>query len=401
MPSLKTLRPEEFGPVLEDLGLAAEDVVVVDPAPPPPSARGGLPKLGTGPLLVGQIGGGLEAAVACARYKERADASLPADAPALFFLKDARTDGELARWRSALWPWLHLLRVYRIAGGAVEREVLQGREVLSGRCERDGVILVGMRREHVLSPGFTVEKFDANAAGWNGRPGEPGYAHFRWMRRYVGRYAQPVAGERILDFGCGAGWVGIEASLAAGRAPLRAFDPSPQMIAQAEENARANGIEDFAAATGFGEQPPFPREGEAPFDLVISSGVVSFSPDAGRWVDGLVSTVRPGGRLVVGDINRGAKGMIRRRKRKVLLPAREMNALTAGEMLALLEQRGFVCEAYGGYQLTWPVPQLMHASDTRLGGVLTGPLLALNKLKAGGLRLAAFDSWVVKLRAPE
>ena len=399
MPGLQTLEPGDFGPVLDDLGLKAADVVVVDPAPPPSSARP-PPPLGTGPLLVGQIGGGLKAAAACARYRERADACLPPDAPALFFLKDPRPDQELAHWRSALWPWLHLVRVYRIEGGAIERELLQGREPLAGRCERTGVVLVGMRREHVLSPDSTARKFDANARGWNGRPGEPGYAHFRWMRRFVGLYARPAAGERILDFGCGAGWVGIEASLAAGRSPLCAFDPSPQMIAQAGENARANGIGDFAAATGFGEQPPFPGAGEPAFDLVISSGVVSFAPDANRWVDGLVRTVRPGGRLVVGDINRDARGMVRRRARKVLLPAREMNALTAGEMRRKLELRGLRSEACGGYQLTWPVPQLMHASDTRLGGALTGPLLALNKLKAGGSRLPAFDSWVMRLRAP-
>ena len=400
MASLKNLRPEEFQPVLDDLGLAPASLVVVDPAPPPSSERRTPPPLGTGPLLVGQIGGGLDARTACARYRERADASLPAGAPALFFLKDPRADEELARWRNGLWPWLHVVRVYRIEGGAIEREVLQGREPIAGRCDRDGVLLVAMRREHVLSPDLTVEKFDTNAAGWNGRPGQPGYAHFRWMRRYVGLYGIPAHGERILDFGCGAGWVGIEAALAAGGARLRAFDPSPQMVAQAEENARASGLSDFAATTGFGEDPPFPAGGDPPFDLVLSSGVVSFAPDADRWVDGLVRTVHPGGRLVLGDVNRDAKGMRRRRAGKVLLPAREMNALTAGEMCAKLEERGFECEALGGYQLTWPVPQLMHASDARLGGVLTGPLLALNRLRAGSGRLSAFDSWVMRLRAP-
>ena len=57
----------------------------------------------------------------------------------------------------------------------------------------------------MLSPSVTVAKFDANAAGWSGDPGKPGYAHHRWMRRYVGLFARPKDGARILDFGCGTG----------------------------------------------------------------------------------------------------------------------------------------------------------------------------------------------------
>jgi 16S rRNA G1207 methylase RsmC len=90
------------------------------------------------------------------------------------------------------------------------------------------------------------------------------------MRRFVGTFAPAdwmrASAGRILDFGCGAGWVGIEAALAAGasRVELCAFDPSPQMVKLAEENARASGIARFAARTGFGEDPPFPAAGERP-----------------------------------------------------------------------------------------------------------------------------------------
>lgn len=400
MAKLQNLRPTDFAPVLEDLELDGDALVLVDPAPLPASEIRKPPPLGIGPLLVGQIGGGLEAGPAAQRYRARTDEHLPPDAPALFFLKDARTDDELARWRNALWPWLHVVRIYRIADGSAEREILQGRERLDGRCEKDGVLLVGWRREHVLSPAATVEKFDANAVGWNGRPGEPGYAHFRWMRKYVADFARRSDAKRILDFGCGAGWVGIEAALANGGATLRSFDPSPEMITIASENARASGLTDFDGRVGFGEDPPFPRGEQERFDLVISSGVVSFSPDLDTWADGLARTVAPGGCLVVGDINRDARGMQRRRGSKVLLPAREMNALTAGEMRAALEARGFAFETVAGYQLTWPIPQAMHWSDTRTGGALTAPLLAWNKLRAGGSNLAAFDSWVMRLRAP-
>lgn len=217
------------------------------------------------------------------------------------------------------------------------------------------------------------------------------------MRRYVALFAQPKAGARVLDFGCGAGWVGIEAARAAGNAELAAFDPSPEMVRNAEKNARANGITRFVGRTGFGEEPPFSER----FPTVISSGVVSFSPDQERWFDGLARMCESGGTLVVGDLNPSSRGMLHRRAMRALLPARELNALTAEAARAQLERRGFVHEATAGYQLTRPVPQLAHWSDTKLRGALSPIFLAWNRLRAGPAKdLGAFDSWVLRFRAP-
>ena len=86
---------------------------------------------------------------------------------------------------------------------------------------------------------------------------------------------------------------------------------------------------------GFGDAPPFPADGEEPFDVVISSGVISFAPDPDAWLEGLVATVRPGGLLVIGDIQLRSRGMQRRRGRKPLLPARELNALDDEDVRAV------------------------------------------------------------------
>ena len=60
-------------------------------------------------------------------------------------------------------------------------------------------------------------------------------------------------------------------------------------------------------------------------------------------------------------------------------------------MVDRLEQRGFVHEETAGYQLTRPVPQLAHWSDAKLGGALSGLLLAWNRFRAGPARdLGAF-----------
>ena len=312
----------------------------------------------------------------------------------------------LADLRNRLWPRLHAVSIYRSVQGRLERESLSGRESIGPAPADVGTIVALRRREHVLSPEATTEKFDQNAAGWNGDPGGPGYPHFRWMRRLVGRFTGGHRARRILDFGCGAGWVGIEAALRSPGAELCSFDPSPEMVKIAEENARREGIERFTGRVGFGEAPPFPAEGEEPFDLVLSSGVVSFSPDFERWMEGLRRACAPGATLVVGDINPDSLGMRSRRRSKPLLPVRELNGCTRDQVHAWLEGRGFRHEASEGYQLSRPVPQLMHLNETRLGGALSWPLVWLNAGAAGLDRLTGahagglFDSWVMRFEAP-
>lgn len=318
--------------------------------------------------------------------------ALPGDPP----------ETELAAWRNALWPLLHAIAVYRFDGRSIARRTLGGVETVGDTSAR-GSVLALRRRAFLMSPAATVEKFDLNAAGWDGEPGGPGYPHFRWMRRHVGLFARPPAGARILDVGCGAGWCGIEAAMRAPGSRLCACDPSPAMVELAAANAAREGVRDFTGRTGFGEDPPFPAAGEPPFDLVISSGVVSFSPDPERWLDGVARTVAPGGTLVVGDIHHDSLGFARRRRSRALLPVRELNARTRAEIRRGLEARGFVHERSASYQLTWPVPQTMHLNETRLRGALTWPLLWANRAAAACDRALGsplpdlFDSWVTRL----
>lgn len=396
MPKEHSIEPAAFAPILADLGLEPAALLHVDPATFA-EAKGSLAR-GQGDLFLGPIGTGLDVPAAANLYRKHADPALGPTSTLLLYFKSPRADAELARWRNQLWPWLHVVGLYRIRSGAIRRETLQGSAELAGRVERDGFVLVAKRREHVMGPAQTTAKFDQNAGGWNPAPGSPGYAHYRWMRRYVARFARPRDGARVLDFGCGAGWVGIEAALGAKDVELCAFDPSPEMARSAGENARAAGITRFCARVGFGEAPPFPAAGERGFDCVYSSGVVSFSPDIERWCDGLVSTLESGATLVIGDIQRESRGMQKRRATRVLLPAREMNAQTPDEVRKRLEKRGLVHEATAGYQLTDPIPQLTHHADRKLGGLLAPLLLALNRVAAGAQASPRFDSWVMRLK---
>jgi len=383
--------------VIEDLGLHAAEVATIgeqrtSSASGPRTAVATVPAVDIDPVKAARE------LTAFARKETSEDGAL------LVLLEGQRSDRQLAGFRNALWPFAHVVALYRLTDRGIARQKLAGTEALGPASGLSGTVLVAHRRERVLAPDATVAKFDQNAAGWDGKPGSPGYAHFRWMRRYVGTFAPAdwmrSSVRRILDFGCGAGWVGIEAALAAPGAELCAFDPSPEMLKIAAENARKSGIAQFSARAGFGEDPPFPAAGEPPFDLVISSGVISFSPHPNRWLDGLARTVAPAGKLVVGDANRESKGMRERRETKPLLPVREMNAQTREEVREGLEERGFAFEDWAGYQLSSPVPELMHWSERRLAGALNPALLLWNKTRAGRDRPERFDSWVMRLSRP-
>ena len=348
---------DDLAPLWPLFGLDVQRIAVVDAADPSQDRPSALRS--PGDVLVAQVGYSPDVDKAVATYRARGDQALDASGTVMVFLKDPRPDAEIVRWRNALWPWLHVTAHVRLEPEKAIVETLDGVREHALAHQKRGHLLVARRREHVLSPANTVVKFDKNAPGWNPVPGSRGWAHYRWGRVYVGCFAPVKPAARILDFGCGAGWCGIEAALTSPGSSLALFDPSPELAQGAEKNARAAGIANVVVRTGFGEKPPFPAPGEARFDHVISSGVVSFSPDFERWFDGLASTVAPGGTLVIGDLNRESRGMRRRRATKILLVGREMNALTRDEARRALERRGFTFVRAAGYQLSTPWPDLV------------------------------------------
>jgi len=319
--------------------------------------------------------------------------------PALVLIEGQAGDTELAALREALWPALHVGAVYRsLAEGGLRRQTLSGSETLPGDALHPPfTALVAWRRGDAMSQEQTRVKFDANAAGWNGNPGSPGYGHYRWMRRLVALLARPLAGRRVLDAGCGTGWVGIEAARLGGA--LAVFDGSPAMIEIAKANAARTGVA-IDARVGFVEQAPF----EQPFDVVLNSGVISFAPDPTEYLGGLDRLVAPGGLLVIGDMNPLSRGFLRRRRGRPLLPTRELNALPRERVVESLAARGYRVEARRYYQLTRPVPQLMALSERSAGGLGCGALLQLNRAASlldaalGSRASGSFDSWIIRAR---
>jgi len=318
--------------------------------------------------------------------------------PALVEMAGAVGDPELARLRDALWPHAHLTAIYSVgAEGRLQRRALGGSVPLGQAAAGAPALVLYVRSpDEALGRDTTRAKFDANAGGWNGVPGSPTYGHFRWMRRLVSDVARSRQGQRVLDAGCGAGWVGIEAALAG--ASVSAFDPSPAMVEIARRNAAENHVP-LDARVGFVEDVPF----EQPFDVVLNSGVISFAPDSGVFLDRLDALLQPGGLLVIGDLNPLSRGF-RRRRRRPLLPARELNGLPRASIEAMLAERGYRVEGRWYYQLSFPLPELMALSEQKWGGLGCGLALLCNRLAtrldhAWGSRAARwFDSWIVRAR---
>lgn len=333
-------------------------------------------------------------AIADARLKPRGCLLVHSGAPS--------TEAALAAFRNSLWPDLYVVTVYLLEKGLKPecigtwgRRRLKDAPASSG----SGYAAVVVRREDAMHPDAIKEKFDTTAGGWNGEPGAPSYGHFRWMRRIIADLADPGPEQEVLDAGCGAGWVGIEAALKG--AKVSSFDPSPEMVRNAAENARRENVR-IEAEVGFTESPPF----KGPFDTVFSAGVISFSPDQEAFLDGLDSVLKAGGRFVIADLNPCSLGMRLRRRRHPVVPFRELNALRRAEVARGLARRGYRIEGRRHYQLTLPVPMLMHLCETKRIGIGSALLLGFNKAaytldrwlgSSGGV---FFDSYILEARKP-
>jgi arsenite methyltransferase len=115
------------------------------------------------------------------------------------------------------------------------------------------------------------------------------------------RHAGLVAGEVVLDLGCGAG---IDTILAARQVGLSGrvigLDMLDEMCWRAHATANAAGV---AGCTEFkrGEMEAIPLPDES-VDVVISNGVLNLSPRKARALAEVHRVLRPGGRLCVADL---------------------------------------------------------------------------------------------------
>jgi SAM-dependent methyltransferase len=155
-----------------------------------------------------------------------------------------------------------------------------------------------------------------------------------------------VADKTLLDVGCGDGALGLE--LARRGAIVTGIDADPAMIAAARRRTE-NEITQLQLFEGQAERLPL---GDATFDCVLAVTVLCFVPDAGRAFIEMARVLRPGGRLVVGELGRWSLWAAYRRicswfgdpiwQAAVFRTATEFRSLVAAAGLHVVEMRGAV-----------------------------------------------------------
>jgi ubiquinone biosynthesis O-methyltransferase len=181
-----------------------------------------------------------------------------------------------------------------------------------------------------------------------------GYA--RWRKSRLGRITDAleqrllleligdVSGQTVLDVGCGDGELAIELWRRGAR--VTGVDASPKMIEAACERAHRHGADiRFELATA--QLLPYKA---ATFDHVVAVTVLCFLTDAQPTIREVARVLRPGGRFVIGELNRWSPWAADRRLRGWLGNPiwRSARFRSPTALRALVESAGLVVKTLRG-----------------------------------------------------
>ncbi len=193
-----------------------------------------------------------------------------------------------------------------------------------------------------------------------------------------------VDGCALLDIGCGDGAL-LREAVARG-AKVTGIDPDPAMLAAARRGALEAGIA-ARLLEGRAEQLPL---ADASFDLVTAMTVLCFVADAAAALSEMARVLRPGGRLVIGELGRWSFWAAQRRLRAWRGSAtwKAARFRTAAELRSLAEAAGLSVTVIRGAVFYPPSGTLARAAaglDSWLGRLTTfgAAFIALHAVAGG------------------
>lgn len=193
-----------------------------------------------------------------------------------------------------------------------------------------------------------------------------------------------LPGRRVLDAGCGDG--ALACAAASRGAEVTGIDADPAMLAAARSRAATAGLR-ATFSEGRIERLPFP---DASFDVVVAVTVLCFVADAGGAVREMARVLRPGGRLVIGELGRWSLWAALRRVRGWLGSRtwKYVRFRTGKELRSLAEQAGLSVTEIRGAVYYPPIGVLARAlapADPRLGHLTSfgATFIALGATAAG------------------
>jgi uncharacterized protein involved in oxidation of intracellular sulfur len=246
----------------------------------------------------------------------------------------------------------------------------------------------GQKNRHPVAPAFRAGAGTAAVA--QVIPGAAATtsaaAYDRWFDSTWGRYAFTVEeaaieraagqldGLRVLDAGCGTGR--FTACLERRAARLVGVDLDPAMLAVAAQRVRT------PLLTADASRLPFR---DAAFDVAIAVTVCEFTASPAAAVAELARVTRPGGRIVIGALNRRSPwGLARRRRLQRRPPWQQARFLTRGQLRAFGARHGRVrlhgaLIAPGAIPGTWPGSLLEAAGRRACPAIGAFQVLAIEK----------------------
>jgi ubiquinone biosynthesis O-methyltransferase len=216
------------------------------------------------------------------------------------------------------------------------------------------------------------------------RASEIGATTERLERRLILELVGDVRGRKVLDVGCGDGELAIELSRRG--AIATGIDASAAMIEEAMDRAKQHKA-DVAFHVAMAERLPFADE---QFDIVTAITILCFVDDAAPVFREMARVLRPGGRLVIGELGKWSAWAAGRRIRAWLGSQlwRHGRFRTARELRALAAQAGLSVESVRGaiyYPRSPFAARLLSRCDPILGRLTTfgAAFVALSAVKRG------------------